>query len=69
MRSRSIIADAPVFGRSVPESVQSTADDFFKIVGTDAPMRLADHIGTKTAEQVGETKARKRRAAPRWPVP
>ena len=31
------------------------ADDFFDIVGTEVPMRLADYIGTKTAEQVRET--------------
>jgi hypothetical protein len=36
------------------ESVQPAADDFFEIVGTEVPMRLADHIGTKTPEKVRE---------------
>jgi isopropylmalate/homocitrate/citramalate synthase len=38
------------------------AHDFFEIVGTEVPMRLADNIGTKTPEQirkiVAEIKAR-----------
>jgi hypothetical protein len=36
------------------DSVQPTADDFFDIVGTELPIRLADHIGTKTREDVPE---------------
>jgi hypothetical protein len=43
-------------------SVQPMANDFFEIVGTEVPMRLADHIGTETPEQirkiVAEIKAR-----------
>lgn len=52
---------AIITGASIPASVDSlqpTADRFFDIVGTEVPMRLADHIGTKTAEQIREIVAK-----------
>ena len=40
------------------ESVQPAADDFFDIVGTEAPGQPADHIRPKTWEEVREIVAK-----------
>jgi hypothetical protein len=52
--SRSAIANtqSPIAAGS--DSVQSTADNFFDIVGTEVSGQPADHIRTKTREEVRE---------------
>jgi hypothetical protein len=49
-----IIANSQPSVAANSDPVQPAANDFFEIVGTEVPMRLADHIGTKTPEEVRE---------------
>jgi hypothetical protein len=39
-----IVTNGQSSSRSSSDSVQPVADDFFEIVGTEVPMRPADHI-------------------------